>query len=211
MDECMSGLNEWADGPMMMTMMNACVCTHAGAHTVGTALCGFFNDRLFNFRGTGAADPAMNATLAARLAAECPNPFFTESDADPAVALDQATPHAFDAAWFRQIAAGNAVLQIDAELAGPAADVATAALVARFAAAGGEHAFFPAFARSLVRMANVGVLTRSPHGAAPLGEVRILCNQSNRAPHHHHHADDDQAHHPHPRSRPRLHHRRPRP
>lgn len=140
-----------------------------GAHTVGTALCGFFNDRLFNFRGSGGADPNMNPVLAARLSTVCPNPFFTESDADPPINLDQATPALFDSAYFHQLVAGNGILQIDQEII---ADPTTASLVHNFTS---PQAFFPAFVKSIVKMANIGVIT----GSSPLGEIRLKCNVSN--------------------------------
>lgn len=144
-----------------------------GAHTVGVALCGFFNDRLFNFHGTGAADPAMNPQLVTHLSTVCPNPFFTESNADPPINLDQATPAVFDAAYYRQILAGNGVLQIDQEIT---ADPSTSGLVQSFTS---PDAFFPAFVRSIVKMGNIGVIT----GSSLLGEVRRKCNVSNSHPH----------------------------
>ncbi|KAI5067419.1 hypothetical protein GOP47_0017947 [Adiantum capillus-veneris] len=140
-----------------------------GAHTVGVALCGFFNDRLFNFRGTGGADPNMNPVLAARLSTVCPNPFFTESDADPPINLDQATPALFDSAYYHQLVAGNGILQIDQEII---ADPSTASHVRNFTS---PQAFFPAFVKSIIKMANIGVIT----GSSPLGEVRFKCNVSN--------------------------------
>lgn len=140
-----------------------------GAHTVGVALCGFFNDRLFNFRGTGGADPNMNPELVSRLSTVCPNPFFTESNADPPIHLDQATPAVFDSAYFHQLVAGNGILQIDQEII---AEPSTAALVHNFTS---PQAFFPAFVKSIIKMANIGVIT----GSSPLGEVRHKCNVSN--------------------------------
>lgn len=140
-----------------------------GAHTVGVALCGFFNDRLFNFRGTGGADPNMNPVLVSKLSNVCPNPFFTESDADPAINLDQGTPALFDSAYYHQLVAGNGILQIDQEII---AEPSTAALVHNFTS---PQAFFPAFVKSIIKMANIGVIT----GSSPLGEVRLKCNVSN--------------------------------
>eukprot|EP00250_Pteridium_aquilinum_P004268 c14492_g1_i1 orf=227-1435(-) len=146
-----------------------------GAHTVGVALCGFFNDRLFNFRGTGGADPNMNPVLVTRLSTVCPNPFFTESDADPPIHLDQATPSLFDSAYFHQLVAGNGILQIDQEIV---ADPSTATLVHNFTS---PQAFFPAFVKAITKMANIGVIT----GTSALGEVRLKCNVSNAAHHVH--------------------------
>ncbi|KAH7300631.1 hypothetical protein KP509_24G072100 [Ceratopteris richardii] len=141
-----------------------------GAHTVGVALCGFFNDRLFNFHGTGAADPTMNPQLVARLSNVCPNPFFTESNADPPINLDQSTPAIFDTSYYSQILAGNGILLIDQEIT---ADPTTIGLVHRFTS---PAEFFPAFVRSIIKMGNIGVLT----GTDPLGEVRLRCNETNR-------------------------------
>ncbi|KAH7279994.1 hypothetical protein KP509_37G047100 [Ceratopteris richardii] len=140
-----------------------------GAHTVGVALCGFFNDRLFNYHGTGGADPSMNPILAANLSNVCPNPFFTESNADPPINLDQATPSIFDSAYFHQLVAGNGILQIDQEII---ADPSTGKLVHSFTS---PDVFFPAFVKSINKMTNIGVIT----GSSPLGEVRRRCNASN--------------------------------
>ncbi|MCO5589185.1 hypothetical protein L7F22_043151 [Adiantum nelumboides] len=140
-----------------------------GAHTVGVALCGFFNDRLFNFHGTGMADPTMNSQLVTRLSSICPNPFFTESNADPPINLDQGTPALFDAAYYTQILAGNGILQIDQAIT---ADPSTLGLVNSFTSATN---FFPAFVQSIIKMGNIDVIT----GNSIHGEIRLKCNVSN--------------------------------
>ncbi|KAI5071346.1 hypothetical protein GOP47_0013597 [Adiantum capillus-veneris] len=140
-----------------------------GAHTVGVALCGFFNDRLFNFRGTGMADPTMNPQLVTRLSTICPNPFFTESNADPPIDLDQSTPALFDTAYYTQILAGNGILQIDQAIT---ADPTTLGFVNSFTSA---STFFPAFVKSIIKMGNVDVITAD----TTHGEIRLKCNVSN--------------------------------
>eukprot|EP00249_Psilotum_nudum_P036247 c6645_g1_i1 orf=395-1873(-) len=141
--------------------------TLLGAHTVGVALCGFFNDRLFNFHGTGAQDHTMNASLAKTLAGVCPNPFFSESNADPAVSLDQGTPSIFDTSYYSQLLLGNGILQVDQELTG---DNTTLALVNQFL---DRQAFFQSFVQSITKMSEIGVLTGTQ------GEIRQKCNAIN--------------------------------
>ncbi|KAI5062000.1 hypothetical protein GOP47_0022539 [Adiantum capillus-veneris] len=88
--------------------------TLLGAHSVGFSHCGFFRDRVFNFRGTGQPDPTMNPTLVSRLSGVCPNP---AGSVDPAVALDQGTRDEFDSSYYTELTRGNGILQLDQEMA----------------------------------------------------------------------------------------------
>eukprot|EP00249_Psilotum_nudum_P036880 c8942_g1_i1 orf=557-1831(+) len=141
-----------------------------GAHTVGSALCGFFSERVFDFRGTGNADPAMNTNLATKLSGVCPNPFFTESNADPPVFLDQGTPSIFDSNFYNQLLLGNGILGVDQGLTG---DNITTNLVRHFT---NRRLFFQAFVQSIIKMSNIQVLTGSQ------GEIRHKCNAVNSSP-----------------------------
>ncbi|MCO5559455.1 hypothetical protein L7F22_013055 [Adiantum nelumboides] len=140
--------------------------TLLGAHTTGFAHCGFFSDRLFDFRGTGSPDPTMNPALVTRLRGVCPDPA-SGSASDPSVALDQGTRDSFDTSYYTQLRNGNGILQIDQELTG---DARTAPLVAQFTSA---TAFFPAFVRSITVMGDLNLKT------AANGEIRRNCRRVN--------------------------------
>ncbi|GLJ21161.1 hypothetical protein SUGI_0387110 [Cryptomeria japonica] len=134
--------------------------TLLGAHTVGITHCSFFNDRLYNFQGTGKADPTMNPTLVTKLKNTCPDPATSTSDDDPPVNLDQGTPSVFDDSFFKQIVSRRGILQIDQELF---EDSTTTAIVRSYAGSqfGSQPSlnFSQQFAQSMVKMGNLGVLT----------------------------------------------------
>ncbi|GMP98200.1 hypothetical protein CsSME_00046171 [Camellia sinensis var. sinensis] len=78
--------------------------TLLGAHTIGVAHCGFFQDRLSNFQGSGKLDPT--------------------------AFLDQNTSFVFDNEYYHQIKLKRGVMQIDQELA---LDKGSASIVTGFA------------------------------------------------------------------------------
>ncbi|KAF5938005.1 hypothetical protein HYC85_025511 [Camellia sinensis] len=78
--------------------------TLLGAHTIGVAHCGFFQDRLSNFQGSGKLDPT--------------------------AFLDQNTSFVFDNEYYHQIKLKRGVMQIDQELA---LDKGSAPIVTGFA------------------------------------------------------------------------------
>ncbi|XP_052176431.1 peroxidase 44 [Diospyros lotus] len=145
--------------------------TLLGAHTVGVAHCGFFQDRLTNFQGTGRPDPTMDRALVSKLLRICgtqPRSF----DKDPTMFLDQNTSFVVDNQIYKQVILRKGVLQIDQELA---LDRSSAPIVSMFASNG--RAFEQSFAKAVVKMGGVEVLV----GKA--GEIRTNCRVFNKKKH----------------------------
>ncbi|KAL2502102.1 Peroxidase 44 [Forsythia ovata] len=141
--------------------------TLLGAHTIGVAHCGFFQDWISNFGGTGKPDPKMDTTLAARLLRICG----TKSrplNKDPTVFLDQNTSFVVDNQFYNQIILKKGILQIDQQLG---LDRSSAPIVSRFASNG--NAFNQNFANALIKMGKIKVLLGNE------GEIRKNCRVFN--------------------------------
>ncbi|XP_027067605.2 peroxidase 44-like [Coffea arabica] len=139
-----------------------------GAHTVGVAHCGFFQDRLSNFQGTGKPDPTMDPALAATLLKTCG----TQSrplSRDPTVFLDQNTSFIVDNQFYNQIRSKRGILQIDQELA---LDSLSAPLASRLAA--NNNLFQQSFVNAMMKMGSVEVLVGNA------GEIRKNCRVFNK-------------------------------
>ncbi|MCO5575256.1 hypothetical protein L7F22_029056 [Adiantum nelumboides] len=139
--------------------------TLLGAHSVGFSHCGFFSDRVFNFRGTGQPDPSMNPTLVSKLSNVCPNP---PNGVDPAVALDQGTRDAFDSSYYTKLTEGFGILQLDQEMS---SDPSTSAMVSQFT---NQASFFSAFVQSITTLGDLNI-KQSPSE----GQVRLQCRRVN--------------------------------
>ncbi|KAL3625514.1 hypothetical protein CASFOL_030968 [Castilleja foliolosa] len=138
----------------------------SGAHTFGRARCRLITNRLYNFSGTGSADPTLDATYLATLSQTCP-----QSGSGFNVAnLDQATADVFDNKYFSNLQANKGLLQSDQELfSNSSAQIV--GLVSQFSS--NQSAFFDAFVASMIKMANISVLTGTS------GEVRKNCRVVN--------------------------------
>ncbi len=145
----------------------------AGAHTVGSAQCQFFTDRLYNFLGTGQPDPSLNTTYLATLQATCPNKqeaaaaaAAAVNDTMVAVALDDGSQFNFDTSYFTNIENNKGLLRIDAEIG---SDPSTSAIVNTLAASANPSSLFDkSFVSSIVAMGEIGVLVS--------GTVRTVCS-----------------------------------
>jgi len=137
----------------------------AGAHTVGITHCSFFNDRLWNFKGTGKADPAMDINLVNQLKRVCPK---VGSGLGSPVNLDQGTPAVVDKSFYNQLLAKKGILQLDQTLATDRATAGRTALLA-----GPRSAFTTDFVAALLKMGNIGVLEGTR------GEIRKICSRIN--------------------------------
>ncbi|THG04822.1 hypothetical protein TEA_008035 [Camellia sinensis var. sinensis] len=126
--------------------------TLLGAHTVGVAHCGFFQNRLSNFQGSGKPDPTMDPTLVSKLFKLCGTQSRPLSQ-DPTAFLDQNTSFIFDNEFYNQIKLKRGVMQIDQELA---LDKASAPIVSGFASNG--IGFLQGFAKAIVKMGGIEVL-----------------------------------------------------
>ncbi|KFK25059.1 hypothetical protein AALP_AA8G061200 [Arabis alpina] len=138
----------------------------SGAHTFGRARCGLFNNRLFNFSGSGNPDPTLNTTLLSSLQQLCPQ----NGSASGITNLDLTTPDAFDNNYFTNLQSNNGLLQSDQELFSTTGS-ATIAIVTSFAS--NQTLFFQAFAQSMINMGNISPLTGSS------GEIRLDCKKVN--------------------------------
>ena len=137
----------------------------SGGHTLGTAHCNLFSDRLYNFTGANNladVDPALDAIYLARLRSRCRSlaDNTTLNEMDPGSFLS------FDASYYRLVAKRRGLFHSDAALL---TDPATRAYVQRQATGLFAAEFFRDFADSMVKMSTIDVLT----GAQ--GEIRKKC------------------------------------
>ncbi|KAI3940006.1 hypothetical protein MKW98_029782 [Papaver atlanticum] len=143
--------------------------TLVGAHTIGTASCFTFRYRLYNFNGTGAADPTINPSFLTTLRNLCPD----NGDGSIRVALDTGSENRFDQSYYTNLRNGRGVLESDQKLW---TDTTTQTFVRRFSGPfrglSGLR-FNVEFGRSMVKMSNIEVKT----GAQ--GEIRRICSAIN--------------------------------
>jgi peroxidase len=137
----------------------------SGGHTLGTAHCNLFSDRLYNFTGANNdadVDPELDEAYLARLKSRCRNlaDNTTLSEMDPGSFLS------FDASYYRLVAKRRGLFHSDSQLL---AHPVTRAYVHRQATGLYLQEFFNDFAQSMVKMSTVDVLT----GAQ--GEIRKKC------------------------------------
>lgn len=140
--------------------------TLLGGHTVGTAHCHSFKERLYNFQNSQSSDPSISSSLLPLLQSTCP----LNDQTDNEVFLDQ-TPDShfkFDNAYYKQILANNGTMEIDANLA---TSPITRLLVATLAR--NPNQFLNQFGQAMVKMARIGVLTGTQ------GEIRKTCGSIN--------------------------------
>ncbi|KAL1204070.1 Peroxidase 71 [Cardamine amara subsp. amara] len=131
----------------------------AGGHTIGTAGCIVFRNRLFNN-----TDTTVDQAFLTQLQTQCPQ----NGDGSVRVDLDTGSAATFDNSYFNNLARGRGVLQSDHVLW---TDPATRPIVQQLMSP--RSTFNTEFARAMVRMSNIGVLT----GAT--GEIRRVCSAVN--------------------------------
>ncbi|MCL7030574.1 hypothetical protein MKW94_007384 [Papaver nudicaule] len=142
--------------------------TLVGGHTIGTSACQFFRYRLYNFSGTGAADPTINPSFLTTLQNLCPD----NGDGSRRVALDTGSENRFDQSYYTNLRNGRGVLESDQKLW---SDASTRTVVQRFSGPRGlsRLAFNVEFGRSMVKMSNIEVKTGTQ------GEIRRICSAIN--------------------------------
>ncbi|CAL1385512.1 unnamed protein product [Linum trigynum] len=142
--------------------------TLTGGHTLGTASCATFNDRLFNYQGTGGPDPSIAADFLPTLRSACPQ----NNNGAARVAMDTGSQNEFDTSYYTNIRNGRGVLESDQRLW---TDNRTGPFVGRFLGLGGgpNLNFNTEFGQAMVRMGNVGVRTGTD------GEIRRVCSAVN--------------------------------
>ncbi|KAK1309014.1 Cationic peroxidase 2 [Acorus calamus] len=141
--------------------------TLVGAHTIGTAACQFFRYRLYNFTSSG-PDPTIDPNFLSQLQALCPS----NGDGTRRVALDTGSVGQFDLSFFNNLENDKGVLESDQKLT---SDASTKTYVDQYTGLiGGLLGVFRVeFARSMVKMSNIGVLTGTQ------GEIRKVCSAFN--------------------------------
>lgn len=147
------------------------ICGCVGGHTIGLARCTTFSARLFNFSGTGTADPTMETNMVTDLQSLCPQ----SSDGNATTALDQNSTDLFDNHYFKNLLIGKGLLSSDQVLFSSSEAVSTTkALVESYS--NDSSNFFQDFASSMIKMGNISILTGSE------GEIRTNCRVVNWSP-----------------------------
>ncbi|KAM6545241.1 hypothetical protein CsatB_025977 [Cannabis sativa] len=136
----------------------------SGAHTIGVTHCPLVFRRLYNFTGKGDKDPALDSDFAEELKKICPPPVAVGATT---VDLDRRSALTFDSNYFTGLTNNHGVLTSDAALLN---DPASAALVKKF---GSFKKFKDAFAKSMIKMGAINVLTGND------GEIRKNCRVIN--------------------------------
>ncbi|XP_030539352.1 cationic peroxidase 2-like [Rhodamnia argentea] len=139
-----------------------------GGHTIGTGACRFFQNRLYNFNTTTSVDPSIDPSFVSQLQSLCPQ----GGDGARRVALDTGSPNRFDTSFFANLRSGRGLLESDQKLW---TDASTRTFVQSFLSSGGPTRldFGAEFARSMVKMSNIGVKTGTD------GEIRKICSAIN--------------------------------
>uniref|UniRef100_A0ACD5ZU79 Uncharacterized protein n=1 Tax=Avena sativa TaxID=4498 RepID=A0ACD5ZU79_AVESA len=130
----------------------------SGAHTLGTAHCPSFADRLYN----STSDPSLDSEYAAKLKSKCKS----VDDGSVVSEMDPGSYKTFDTSYYRHVAKRRGLFRSDAALL---ADATTREYVQRVATGRFDDAFFRDFSESMIKMGNVGVLTGTD------GDIRNKC------------------------------------
>ncbi|KAJ3689605.1 hypothetical protein LUZ61_018769 [Rhynchospora tenuis] len=138
-----------------------------GGHTVGVTHCSVIKNRLYNYQGTGGADPSMLGWYMWYIQTYvCPKDVWW----DNIVYLDDySSLYTVDNNYYKQLVAGKGILPFDAELASA---WQTSWAVNLLANEWGS-AFLSMFSQSLVKLGQVDVLTGTQ------GQIRKVCNSVN--------------------------------
>ncbi|MBA0658823.1 hypothetical protein Goklo_011001 [Gossypium klotzschianum] len=135
----------------------------SGAHTIGFAHCKNFVDRLYNYKGTKQADPAIDPRLLKALKMSCPQ---VGGNADIVAPFDVTTPFVFDHAYYTNLQSKLGLLASDEGLF---LDPRTKPLVQSFGL--DKAKFFLAFSAAMEKMGSIGVKRGRRHG-----EKRKACS-----------------------------------
>ncbi|VAI72491.1 unnamed protein product [Triticum turgidum subsp. durum] len=142
----------------------------SGAHTLDTAHCPSFADRLYNTtseNGTsGFVDPSLDSEYADKLRLKCKS----VDDRTMLSEMDPGSFKTFDTSYYRHVAKRRGLFRSDAALV---FNATTKDYVQRIATGKFDVEFFRDFSESMIKMGDVGVLT----GAE--GEIRKKCHVLN--------------------------------
>ncbi|KAI5019881.1 hypothetical protein ZWY2020_044769 [Hordeum vulgare] len=133
----------------------------SGAHTLGTAHCPSFADRLYNTT-SGSVDPSLDSEYADKLRLKCRS----VDDRTMLSEMDPGSFKTFDTSYYRHVAKRRGLFRSDATLL---FDATTRDYVQRIATGKLDGDFFSDFSASMIKMGDVGVLTGTQ------GEIRKKC------------------------------------
>jgi peroxidase len=133
----------------------------SGAHTLGTAHCPSYADRLYNATGTD-VDPSLDSEYADKLRLKCKS----LDDQSMLSEMDPGSYKTFDSSYYGHVAKRRGLFRSDAALL---TDDTTRDYVQRVATGKFDAEFFKDFSESMIKMGNVGVLTGDE------GEIRKKC------------------------------------
>lgn len=128
----------------------------SGAHTIGFVHCRYFAHRLYDYRGTGKPDPAMDPRLLKNLRMLCPQ---HGGHQDIAAPFDVTTPFLFDNAYYANLQNKMGLLASDQDLA---SHPRTKKMVRELGM--DKHKFFQAFAAAMEKMGSIKVKRGRKHG-----------------------------------------------
>ncbi|GAB2282693.1 hypothetical protein Dimus_017231 [Dionaea muscipula] len=137
----------------------------SGAHTIGSAHCSKFVNRIYNFSESSKVDPSLNPQYAVKLQAMCPR---DHVDPNVVVKFDPVTPYKFDNAYFQNLINGMGLLSSDQVLF---TDQRSRPIIVDWAR-NAQH-FYAAFVQAITRMGRVGVKSSQN------GNIRVKCDAFN--------------------------------
>ncbi|VAI73282.1 unnamed protein product [Triticum turgidum subsp. durum] len=112
----------------------------SGAHTLGTAHCPSFADRLYNTTGNGLVDPSLDSEYADKLRLKCKS----VDDKSMLSEMDPGSYRTFDTSYYRHVAKRRGLFRSDAALL---TDATTEEYVRHVATGKFDDAFFRDFQR----------------------------------------------------------------
>ncbi|KNA15140.1 hypothetical protein SOVF_100930 [Spinacia oleracea] len=139
----------------------------SGAHTIGTAHCSAFTNRLYNFTGTSANsfDPTMDSNYVAALRKKC----VQNGPSNVLVEMDPGSSKKFDESYYKLVSKRRGLFQSDAALL----DNSETKSYVQTHMGGNSASFFKDFGVSMVNMGRIGVLTGNA------GQIRKVCSKIN--------------------------------
>ncbi|KAM0917608.1 hypothetical protein ACQ4PT_009113 [Festuca glaucescens] len=138
----------------------------SGAHTLGTAHCPSYADRLYNSSTAdedGLVDPSLDCEYAAKLRLKCKS---LDDGTGMLSEMDPGSYKTFDTSYYCHVAKRRGLFRSDAALL---TDATTRGYVQRVATGKFDETFFRDFSESMIKMGNVGVLTGAD------GEITKKC------------------------------------
>ncbi|KAK1436030.1 hypothetical protein QVD17_01805 [Tagetes erecta] len=135
----------------------------SGAHTIGVSRCALVSRRLYNFTGVGDADPSLDPEYAQTLRKLCPQPV----NGGTILEMDPNSSLTFDSDYYRALNEHKGLFVSDAALLTNQQSASVVKVLEN------QLVFFAQFARSMVKMGAVEVLTGDQ------GEVRKSCRVVN--------------------------------